>query len=36
VHNKNVSEDELLIVITPHILRQAEQNSFAVELPPAH
>jgi type II secretory pathway component GspD/PulD (secretin) len=36
VHNKNVSEDELLVVITPHILRQAEQNSFAVELPPAH
>jgi tetratricopeptide (TPR) repeat protein len=36
VHNKNVSEDELLVVITPHIVRQAEQTSFAVELPPSH
>ena len=36
VHNKNVTEDELLVVITPHILRLAEQTSFAVELPPAH
>jgi len=36
VHNKNVSEDELLVIITPHIVRQAEQNSFAVELPPSH
>ncbi len=36
VHNKNVSEDELLVVITPHILRLPEHTSFAVELPPAH
>jgi hypothetical protein len=36
VHNKNVSEDELLVIITPHIVRQAEQSSFAVELPPSH
>jgi general secretion pathway protein D len=36
VHNKNVTEDELLVVITPHIVRRAEQTSFATELPPAH
>ena len=36
VHNKNVTEDELLVVITPHILRLPEQTSFAVELPPSH
>ena len=36
VHDKNVTEDELLVVITPHILRLPEQTSFAVELPPAH
>jgi type II secretory pathway component GspD/PulD (secretin) len=36
VHNKNVSEDELLVVITPHILRLPAHNAFAVELPPAH
>ena len=36
LHNKNVTQDELLVVITPHILRLAEQNSFAEELPPAH
>ncbi len=36
VHNKNVSEDELLVVITPHILRLADQAPFAMELPPAH
>ena len=36
VHDKNVSEDELLIVITPHILRLADQTPFAMELPPAH
>lgn len=33
VHNKNIMQDELLVVITPHILRQADQNSFAVALP---
>ena len=36
VHNKNVTEDELLVVITPHILRLPEHTSFAVELPPSH
>lgn len=35
-HSKNVTQDELLVVITPHILRAAEHNSFAVELPPSH
>ena len=34
LHNKNVMQDELLVVITPHIIRTAEQTSFAVELPP--
>ena len=36
VHNKNVSEDELLVVITPHILRLADKTPFAMELPPSH
>ena len=36
LHNKNVTHDELLVVITPHILRLADHASFAVELPPAH
>jgi len=36
VHGKNVTEDELLVVVTPHLLHQAEHNSFAVELPPSH
>jgi general secretion pathway protein D len=36
VHNKNVEDDELLVVITPHVLRLADQNSFAVRLPPNH
>ncbi|HZP25360.1 MAG TPA: hypothetical protein VFB04_18105 [Terriglobales bacterium] len=36
VHSKNVMQDELLVVITPHILRLPEQTSFAVELPPGH
>ena len=36
VHNKSVSEDELLVVITPHILRLSDQTPFAMELPPAH
>lgn len=34
VHNKNVSQDELLVVITPHVLSLPEHASFAVELPP--
>ena len=36
VHNKNVEDDELLIVITPHVLRTPDRNSFAVRLPPNH
>jgi len=36
VHNKNIMQDELLVVITPHILRMPEQPSFAVELPQSH
>ncbi len=36
VHNKNIMQDELLVVITPHILREAEQKSFAVSLPESH
>jgi general secretion pathway protein D len=36
VHNKNVSQDELLVVITPHIVRLADQTPFAMELPPSH
>ena len=36
LHDKNVTQDELLVVITPHILGVADRTSFAVELPPAH
>ena len=36
IHNKNVVQDELLVVITPHVLRLPEQTSFAVELPSSH
>jgi len=36
VRNKNVAEDELLVVITPHILRLSNQTPFAMELPPSH
>jgi len=36
VHNKNVTQDELLVVITPHILRLPDRTPFAVELPPNH
>jgi type II secretory pathway component GspD/PulD (secretin) len=36
IHNKNVEDDELLIVITPHVLRMPDRNSFAVRLPPNH
>jgi general secretion pathway protein D len=35
-HNKNVMEDDLLVVITPHILRLPETKSFAVQLPSGH
>jgi tetratricopeptide (TPR) repeat protein len=36
VHDKNITEDELLVVITPHILRLGDQTPFAMELPPSH
>ena len=36
VHDKNVMQDELLVVITPHILRLPEQTSFVVQLPSGH
>ena len=32
-HTKNVTDDELLVVITPHVMRLPERNSFAVALP---
>lgn len=35
-HDKNVTEDQLLIVITPHILRLPETRTFAVQLPSGH
>jgi general secretion pathway protein D len=35
-HTKNNMEDALLVVITPHILRLPEANSFAVQLPSGH
>jgi general secretion pathway protein D len=35
-HSKNVMEDDLLVIITPHILRLPEANSFAVQLPSGH
>jgi len=36
VHDKNVNEDELLIVMTPHIVRTAPSQGFAVQLPAGH
>ncbi len=36
LHTKNAMEDDLLIVITPHILRLPQDNSFAVQLPSGH
>jgi general secretion pathway protein D len=35
-HTKNDMEDDLLVVITPHILRLPETKSFAVQLPSGH
>src|SRR5271166_2813651 len=32
-HNKNAMDDELMVVITPHVVRLPEQKSFAVTLP---
>ena len=36
VHDKNVNNDELLIVMTPHITRMAPQEGFAVQMPTGH
>ncbi len=36
VHNKNVDDDELLVVITPHVVRIAQSQSFALQLPVGH
>jgi tetratricopeptide (TPR) repeat protein len=36
VHNKNVNDDELLIIMTPHIIRMPPQEGFAVQLPVGH
>ena len=36
VHDKNVNDDELLIVMTPHIVRMASSEGFAVQLPVGH
>jgi tetratricopeptide (TPR) repeat protein len=35
-HTNNDTEDDLLVVITPHILRLPETKSFAVQLPSGH
>ena len=35
-HTKNDMEDDLLMVITPHILRLPQTKSFAVQLPSGH
>jgi general secretion pathway protein D len=35
-HTKNNMDDDLLVVITPHILRLPQTNSFAVQLPSGH
>jgi general secretion pathway protein D len=35
-HDKNFMDDELLVVITPHVLRRPERNSFAAALPNDH
>jgi Flp pilus assembly secretin CpaC len=36
VHAKNVNDDELLVVMTPHIVRMAPQQGFVVQLPVGH
>ncbi len=35
-HAKNQNDDELLIVMTPHIVRMASSEGFAVQLPVGH
>lgn len=32
-HDKNATDDELMVVITPHVIRLPERSSFAVALP---
>ena len=36
MHDKNVNDDELLVVMTPHIVRMASNEGFAVQLPVGH
>ena len=36
VQDKNVNDDELLIVMTPHIVRMAPQEGFALQFPVGH
>lgn len=35
-HDKNVNKDDLLVVMTPHIVRMARDEGFAVQLPVGH
>jgi type II secretory pathway component GspD/PulD (secretin) len=35
-HDTNVTQDQLLVVITPHVLRLPERTEFAVQLPTDH
>jgi len=35
-HDKNVNDDDLLIVMTPHIVRMTANEGFAVQLPVGH
>lgn len=36
IHDKNVNDDELLVVMTPHITRSASSTGFALQLPVGH
>ena len=36
VHDKNVDDDELLVIMTPHIVRMASSEGIAVQLPVGH
>jgi type II secretory pathway component GspD/PulD (secretin) len=35
-HDKNFNEADLLVVITPHIIRMPVQESVAISLPSGH
>jgi general secretion pathway protein D len=35
-HTKDVEEDQLFVIITPHVIRLPENSSFALELPAGH